>query len=205
MPPLPVITDAYIVFQRIRSTIELHDMGCKICVKDTTGTATQAAIAAKVAATWQADMLPIIGDFMTMGETEVTALDGHSSVNTFVTGAFGAAGSWPGGTALPECLAMGVTWQTGVRGRSHRGRNYVPGPSTDMPVNILKRDLTGAATTAIGTAAGNFLRDLAIGAGAQLALQVLSKKLGIITPVINLRPNGGLVEQRRRYEKVAHR
>lgn len=85
-----------------------------------------------------------------------------------------------------------------------RGRSYLPGITNDV-VNVFSlRTLKTAAATALQTAAQAFLTGLLTDAGQHLALHVLSRSLGVATPVIDGRANLGIVEQRRRYERVAH-
>lgn len=111
----------------------------------------------------------------------------------------GTAGS-QGGTVLPNQVAMTVTFETASRGRSYRGRNYVPG--------LIQADLQNPYTFNAARVAGinsvyNNLQSVVAAAGWQSV--VLSRVaggvprvLGVTTPIVNIRANAPLATIRGR-------
>jgi hypothetical protein len=201
--PLPVIPNGFLVTQRITSVPELHDMDnvfCVLCSASTSGPDIADAFADAYAATFDA----VRSSAMVLGTTSVLPLDGITPTGTFVTDKTGDTGGHNTGTPMPNACAFGITWQTAHRGKSYRGRSYIPGVSTDQVVDTKTRTLTAGAQTVLQTAAAAFTGSLAAQTPA-LTLVVLSRKLGLATTVTTGRSNPGVVEQRRRYERVAHR
>lgn len=204
MPALPVIPNGFLVFQKIHSSVELHEMGCRICVVAPASGADPADVAQVVADSFRDTLFHVVSNSFSLGNTDVLPLDGIRSTTEYTTDAVGATGSsGAGGANLPECCAFGITLQTGVRGRSHRGRMYLPGVTGSQVVDERARSLTSTALSALSTHAGDFLTTLAGSVLQPLVLNVLSRRLGVATPVTNMRANPGLVLQRRRYERVA--
>jgi len=203
MPALPVIAGDYLITQHSLEVNERHVFANVLAVHDTTGGSTLSAIATKFAAQWAAHLLPFMNNGLALGDTDVLPLDGSSSTQTFVTPSAGAFGGHGTGNALPYAVCMVVAWQTGLRGRQHRGRSYLPGATDDMTQHFGANDLTATQVTAISTGANAFIAGLAGGGAPSLALGVLSRVHGIFTDVVNARADQSLGIQRRRYEKVA--
>jgi len=202
MPPLPVIVNRYLVFQHWTKSHELHGMGNRFCIHDTTAVATTVQIATKVAAVYQATLLTVMDSDVTMGATDIIPLDGVSSTVTFNTASVGATGGHNTGNAMPNSLAQVVAWQTGVRGKSKRGRSFLCSPNDDMVTNVEVQALTGTAIANLQTQAAAFLSGLFGGAAPALTLEVLSRKLGSSTLVLNARADANVHTRRSRYERV---
>lgn len=105
-----------------------------------------------------------------------------------------------GGAHVSNQVSMCVTFQTARRGRSFRGRNYVPGlPQT----NLL--DATHWNTSAVGFWTGVYdALSLDVAAGSWTPV-VLSRQeggvvlgTGVPTPITNYRANALITTQRRR-------
>lgn len=201
--PLPVIANEYLVTQFIVPTSGRHNFANVFCIHDTTGAATVAAIAAKVAASYASAIMPLISPTLHMGQTAVIPLDGVSATQTFTTLSSGTAGGHVGSTDLPNALSFVCKWQTGFRGRSHRGRSFIPGVSLDQVASAESNPLTNAATVALSSAGTNFLSALTGGAAPSLTLHVLSRKLGTSLAAASASGDAVAHIQRRRYESVA--
>lgn len=204
MPPLPVITNGYLVTQHYVAAGELHDYVNVVMVVNATTGATHAQIAGKVAQSIASTFMTVIPSFITLGVTDVLPLDGTSAKETFATPAFGTAGSVGVTTPFPISVGQLVTLQTGLRGRSHRGRMYLPGLSNDYVTADTQRQLTNAAHAALQTEGTAFLTILAGTPTPSLILGVLSRRLNAYTPVVVVRASSVACSQRRRYERVAH-
>lgn len=201
--PLPVITDGYLIAQRLDSTDELHEMETVHCI--TTTDTSLSHIADGFASAYYGTLFNNVTHALKIGSTRVTPLDGTSPGEDFVTPAFGNVGGHTTGvTILPWSCARGVTWQTTHRGKSYRGRTYLPGVVDDQVVTSVLRELTTTALSAWQTDVTDFVSGLGALTPPQ-TLVVLSRKLGVANVVVNARANIGVVEQRRRYERVAHR
>jgi hypothetical protein len=200
MPSLPVIPNAFLIFQQLVGTNARAQMGTRHCVIAPSSTAP-ATVAGTFAAAYSAHLLYNLCSSISMGDTEVTPLDGVSPVQSFATSSFGHTGG-DSGVPLPYNNNITITWRTGTRGRSHRGRTFLPGIN---PANLSAADGHLLSSSAQGVFAGDaaaFLSTLATGAPA-LTLEVLSLKLGATTTVVSASCNPSLTVQRRRLEKVA--
>jgi hypothetical protein len=200
--PLPVIAQTALVTQKITSTPELHDMDNVFCV-GFAGAPALADIADAMADAYSSTLLTIMSAAVSLGTTLVTLLDGTTPTATFTTDKAGTAGGHGTGNGFPLSIAQGITWQTALRGRSFRGRSYLPGCTDDMFVNARVRTLSNGQFAALQAQATAFIASL-VGQTPALALLVLSRKLQEAHTVTFGRANTGGVEQRRRYERVAH-
>jgi hypothetical protein len=205
--PLPVIDDAFIITQQFNVTSEdqIHPPVIRMCVNsaNTHETGNLSLLAHNFADDYQGSILAQQAAFITLGDTEILPLDGVTPGTTFTTSSAGDAGGVGSGTAQPNSMATLCTWQTGIRGRSYRGRNYFPGTTTSMVVNPHQRDLLADYVTDLQDACTAFLGSGPAWPEGAYLLQVLSIKLGTCSPVVAARVNPGLCEQRRRLEKVA--
>jgi hypothetical protein len=203
MPALPVIPNGFLIAQQlIGSPFADHPFINRFCVV-CTGSSDRAAIAEQFADSYADTLLSVISAAIQMGATEVTPLDGTSTTLTVNTAQVGTNGGHTVNIRFPWALALGTTWQSAQRGRSHRGRTYLPGVDGDMLIDEGTKFLKTTVTAALQAAATGFISDL-VGGTPSLVLQVLSRHLGVATPVIGARANNAAVMQRRRYERVAH-
>jgi hypothetical protein len=201
MAALPVIPDTYLITQHLSPTLSRHPFINRFCVTEATHL-YNAADAAAFALTYKTNILPLMSSDILLGNTDVLPLDGTSSTASYTTASAGSAGGNSAGTDMPEACALVIAWQTGHRGRSYRGRSYIPGVRTNYVTDPRTNNVTSAGITALTTAGNNFIAGLlalAVGQG----LDVLSLKLGVKTTVANARGNATLGIQRRRYESVA--
>ena len=204
--PLPTIPNTWQVAQHLTQPGALHQF-VNVFTVSTTGTDhTIADVAEKVAGAYAAELLPIIGSSVALGDTYVTPLDGSSGAVIVSTTHKGATGGHIGGNDMPDALAYCISWRTLGRGRSHRGRTFLPGVRTDRVTSQADSPLTTAAITDLQTAGDGFLVALAdVATAPVLLLEVLSRKLGSTSTVVATKANPHACLQRRRYEKTAHR
>lgn len=202
--PLPVIAGSSLVVQHLESADELHTMINRFCVHHNAGAPTPGQLADQVAQHYAATILSLMGDTISLGVTDVTPLDGTTPTETFATPSVGAVGSITTGVNLPLATSLVISWRTGTRGRSHRGRSYLPGVTSTHVVDARSRQLTPAIVASITLQARAFISALAADSFS-LELQVLSRKLGTATLITDGLGNPGVCLQRRRYEEVAHR
>jgi len=122
----------------------------------------------------------------------------------FVAGTNGLTGN-VGGAATNSTIACCITNRTGVAGKTHRGRTYIGGLSTN---HTTPDRLNTTGQTAFNTYANNFsaLFDDAVGTALYLAFGIYSRLLGGTNPftlagwqaVVQLVPQPILGNQRRR-------
>ena len=200
MPPLPVITNTFLVTQHYTATNARHDFITRFCIG--TADTSLAQIADDVADQIKANILLMMSSEITLGNTDVLPLDGTSSTSTFTTDSAGSAGGDAAGTPLPYSSCFLTTWQTGLRGRSKRGRTYWPGVRTDRVVHPESNVLNPADVSNLTTLSAGIITGLQ-GEAIPKFLQVLSIKHGFVNTVQNARGNPSVAVQRRRYERVA--
>jgi hypothetical protein len=160
------------------------------------------ADAAAFALAYKNRLLLLMSSDILLGNTDVLPLDGTSSTVSYTTASAGSAGGNASGSDMPEAIAQIIKWQTGTRGRSHRGRSYLPGVRSNLLNDPRTNALTPTAVANLATYGLDFLNDLAA-LGHPQSMAILSIKLGIATQVHYAvgNPNAGI--QRRRYEAVA--
>lgn len=204
MGALPIIAGAYLVAQQTNGTPEeLHPFVNRFCVLCLTSP-TSHDVAEAFSTAYFTAFENVITAAVKLGSTEVTKLDGTSPTVTVDGAHFGTAFGGPLVVRFPWTLAFGITWQTAIRGRSTRGRSYIPGVDGSQVLDSGTRPLTALAITELQAAGDALIANLAAATPA-MALEVLSIKHGSIADVVASRANPNVVEQRRRYERVAHR
>jgi hypothetical protein len=117
---LPVIPDVWRIACTWR-TASQHAVNV-IHVLDNTGTRDDAAVISYFDAAWQSGQFETVSSGAQLQQYDIIPLDGVSATTTFpVSGPTGGGGSeW-----IPASAFL-VSLQTGLRGRDHRGRIFVP-------------------------------------------------------------------------------
>jgi len=122
----------------------------------------------------------------------ITPLDGTSATHVepaTVTGAFS-------GTLVPDQVAMVVTFRTALAGRSHRGRAYIPGlPTAALDSSGYLWSVTN--TDGMTSDFGDWQSAMATSTSS-MTHGVLSRSLGVITPVTSYQARRQIATQRRR-------
>lgn len=148
---------------------------------------------------WATNLAPLLSDNLVLRgvrSTNLSSLTG-SVVETAPTSA--TAGT-VAQQSLPNNVAIVITEHTANRGRSYRGRKYVPGiPSNDenTPTEITGSDLAGlvaAWTTLIAHAAADGI----ILAVLSTFSNHVQRAAGVLTPITSMSANSAFDSQRRR-------
>lgn len=192
MPPLPIIADTFRVSlewvhtdgQTAANVMHFQGVG-------KTSADVYAALDTNVAA----QLWNIVSGDAKVGEVRVTKLDGGSA--TYVATPTGAKWAGPGGTGgdtVPQVAAV-ISLRTALRGRSHRGRIFMPFPVESA---IANGRITASITTNV-TAWNTFI--VAMNTAA-VPLVVASYKLGSKELVTSVLLETVLGTQRRRQTRL---
>lgn len=125
-------------------TVMGQNMQLCLHFKKTTGTPSDADLAALAQAAsdgWQTFLKPNFGTFLDhvySVATDLTTQSGHQATNTPASPVPGTGGSTP----ISNGSAAVATWRTAGRGRSRRGRTYLPGLSSAWVANAITLDPT---------------------------------------------------------------
>lgn len=162
-----------------------------------TGSASgqQAAAAAAVLAAWKVASGPLsqLSSFSAMAD--VTAVDLSSTSGGITIVSDTTTGGVTVGNALSTRAASAlVTWNSGTRSRSARGRLYF-GPLMEGNINTDGATLVAGSATALGTAFTAFRNSLST---AGFPLVVISQKLASTTRVTSQAVQTTIATQRRR-------
>ena len=155
----------------------------------------EASAAAAVLAAWKVAAGPLarLSSLISMGD--VTAVDLSSTTGGIAIVADTTAGGVTATNSLSTRAAASlVTWNSGTRSRSARGRLYF-GPLMEQDLNTDGATLVSGNQTSMGTAFTNFRSSLA---GAGFPLVVISQKLASTTVVTSQAVQSTIATQRRR-------
>lgn len=157
--------------------------------------AQQAAAAAAALAAWKVASGPLSQLSSLVSMADVTAVDLSSATGgiTVLADATTGGGTTSNSLSTRASSAL-VTWNSGTRSKSARGRMYF-GPLQETNINADGATLTSAAVTAFGTAFTNFRNSLAT---AGFPLVVISQKLASTTDVTSQAVQTTIATQRRR-------
>lgn len=155
----------------------------------------QAAAAAAALAAWKVANGPLSQLSNLVQMADVTAVDLSSTTGGITVVTDATAGGGTTGPALStRASAALVTWNSGTRSKSARGRMYY-GPLRETDIDTDGATLLGARATAIGTAFTAFRSSLAT---AGFPLVVISQKLASTTDVTSQSVQTTIATQRRR-------
>lgn len=165
-------------------------------------TPTTVSVAAIQAEQWAYEQIrPLVAPAMVMDK--VQAYDQSSSSGPVGTSTLhsGAAGTTTAtGSILPNNVALVCTFYTANRGRSYRGRCFLPGLSTGNQIAGTQVSSTTAANVAIAFAAFNGYLGTISGIHSVLSRFTggLPRVTGVATPVTAYAANQAFDSQRRR-------
>lgn len=192
MPALPIIADTYrVAFQWVGqsgqsaiSVLHFHKTG-----------GTAAGVASDIDTNIAANMWTHTNTNTKVTALHVTPLDGSSS--TFVLGVTGSKWAGTSGAAdTSPASAVVVSLRTALRGRSNRGRIFLP----FCTENVISDGSLLSANVAIGQAAWNSFLAAMVSPAAQLV--VASYKLAQQHAVTSILYEQALGTQRRRQERL---
>lgn len=195
MAPLPTILDVYRVAlnwtcggQNAVNVMHFHVAG---------GTTPSALIAhldtAASVSMWNSTIAAA-----TVLDLQVTPLDGTTATQTFAPPTPGHWQGGGGGTEWSPATAAVIKMITAVRGRSYRGRLFLPFTAENEMVNGFVRSLI---LPGMQTAWTNFVTSLNALTPA-VSLTVASYKLSVATNVLLAGPEPTLATQRRRQTRL---
>ena len=147
---------------------------------------------------WTRNMTFVVSNTAVVTEIDVTPLDGVSATFTGATGSPLQFTGSAGGDFVPA-LACVVKLQTDQRGRSKRGRVYLPFVGEAENVN---GTLNSTDIASMQTAWTAFLAAVAVDPTTPMVLTVASYKLASQRAVINALVEGVAATQRRRQSRL---
>lgn len=157
------------------------------------------ALAVQIDAWWGADLRNRISTFATLTQIRCTGLTTATDPSYSMPPSATPDGALTG-SPMPPSVCMGVTFQTALRGRSYRGRNFVAGR--------VQEELANEASWAATPLANMLVKYQALPAAVAVAgwsHVVLSRQLdgarrtvGASTPVTGYRANAPVATQRKR-------
>jgi len=160
------------------------------------------ALANAVALNWPFHMLPLMSNaysFISARVTDQSSESGPSATVTAFPPVFGAQTS-PG---LPGSVTAVLTHRTASRGRSFRGRTYLPGLTED---GVVGNTVEAARLLALGTGWNGFMSDVSaegyIFVIASRYANNLPRAIGVTTPVTSSGFRDGTVDSQRRRSQV---
>lgn len=189
---LPVITDTYRVFFKWSHAASGQSAGNVMHFRKTASNA--GAVGALIDGNVTANMWNPTSSGASVTELHITPLDGSTA--TFIQTASGA--KWTGGTTgdfIPGAAAL-VSLRTVRRGRSYRGRVYLPFVGESNQTNGA---LIAGSVTAVSTAWATFLNAMI---AATCPLVVASYRLASATDVASTVAETLLGTQRRRQSRL---
>jgi uncharacterized protein YfiM (DUF2279 family) len=168
-----------------------------IHILDKTGTAIASDIAVEMDAAADASLWNEVVPSASVTDIAVTPLDGVTATSHYVPA---TPGNWVGqnGADFAPAAAQVIKLGTGLRGRSHRGRVFVPFQNQLAYTDGLLSSGTAAARS---TSWQDFNDDMAGGAH-NLAITIASYKLATQQPVVSFNCELPLGTQRRRQGRL---
>lgn len=147
---------------------------------------------------WYANLRPLQSNNLALQNvtaTDLTTDSGPIITNTEQAGALGSVVN----QSVPNNVAVVASFRSLLRGRSYRGRNYVPGISTTLQASPTA--VTTAAAIAINTAYGllnGYFVDPMFHAILSRFHNKAPRAVGVVTPVEAYITNANFDSQRRR-------
>lgn len=192
MPALPIIPNCF------RVALRWSDSGGRYAVNVIhirKAAATPQDVFDDIDATVNSDMWVPVSNAFTIRTVEITPLDGTSATEEFVTT---AGAKWSGASAgdwSPASSAI-VTLRTATRGRSARGRVYLPYVAESSMVN---GTLTGAVEVSVSGGWTTFVAGLIV-AGSNLVVASYTDVADRF--VVTATCQDALATQRRRQDRI---
>lgn len=154
--PLPVVADVYLARLVFADANAPREAVCDLYFKDTVGSQTGDDLFTDFAASVRRDQWAFQKTTTKLTNLKTTKLDGTAATRDHLTD---SNVKWTGQSA-GELILQGanvVTVRSGFRGRSRRGRIYLPWVAEDVQSNGI---LSSANVTAAQTAWGSFMADM---------------------------------------------
>jgi hypothetical protein len=195
MPPLPVITDVFRCAIDWSSAAGFSPTTAENVIHIKASGKTAAQVAAALDGDTDPNMFLSIASSASAPTVTITPLDGTSATVQFpLTTWLGTAA----GEFVPAVAAV-LSLYTGVRGRSHRGRIFLPFTAENRMANGFFSDPTNPP--AMAAAWLEWAQDLLVGG---FLLSVASYKLHTSDTVTSIIGRQAFATQRRRQERLQH-
>lgn len=192
--PLPIVADSYLVRLVWASSIFSRPAANDMCFHDDAGGHTGTDVYNAINAHVTANMWQNVAANGNVAKVVTTKLDGTAASVDHLTGA-PAKWTGQGGTQpIPQGCVV-VTLRTGFRGRSYRGRIYLPWIAD---INAVDGVINPTDLALQQTAWTTFMTDMKT---AGFPIHVLSKKHSTSTEIASVTLQGFLRTQRRRSRK----
>ena len=193
--PLPVLTD---VFRCVLRYTAAGQNAVNVMHIQSTSTATPSDIYTAFDAAWTTNQLAYAANTAHLNQIDITPLDGVTATQSFSLG----GSKYVGGADVADykpAEAVMVKLTTALRGRSHRGRLFLPFPARDATSDgIINPTTQGVMATAWGTFVSTLNGDSSPG---PYNLVVASYKLPAATVVETLSIENEIGTQRRRQSR----
>lgn len=160
---------------------------------------TMTGLASELISLWATNIAPRLSNQLTLNSIRVTDMETESGQVIEITDPTPQAGAQTG-DPLPANCALQVIWRTPYRGRSYRGRIFVPG-LIDLTAN--GSSVAPTELSLFATAWGNFVTVTVLSLQAHLVVASryhngVPRIQGVATHVTGLSIGGHIVSQRRR-------
>lgn len=197
MPALPVIADVF------RCALKWTDASAQdavnvIHIQTNAAGRTPTQVFTLIDANVTANMWASVGNSGAVQEVDITPLDGVTATQSFNTGAPAKWTGPGGGQQIPQSACL-VKLSTGLRGRSRRGRIFLPFMSEAAIANGI---IGGATVAAAQTAWDAFVAALVADATTPSTLSVASYKTASAVSVDNVLIEQVAATQRRRQGRL---
>jgi len=148
---------------------------------------------------WEANMLPILSNQYTVSQYHDVALTSATGVVATLVNSPPIAGG-TSGAALPANVSLCLTKRTALRGRSYRGRMYVPGMlgANQAGVSDFTTVFVGNAITALASFLTSANFHTFVFSVVSYFLNKVARTTGVSTPVAAISADTASDSQRRR-------
>jgi hypothetical protein len=187
--PLPVVTDGF--YAAYRFTLD-DAQSAEWTLAFTTAETDVTQMALDLISAWASELAGAISNQVNLVSVLVQPLDGTSAAHVEPAEEVGGFSGEP----VPDNVAMVVTFRTALAGRSHRGRAYIPGVAT-AALDSNNYQWGASNTSAMSSDFDNWQSAIATSTSS-MTHGVLSRTLGVITPVTSYQARRTLATQRRR-------
>lgn len=199
MATLPVIANVYrVALSWINSSTGAGTAANIFHVRNATGFPNSPAVFSTLDAHAAIGMWGAVSTTYRVSQITITPLDGITASDQVTVP---AVAKWTGnnsGDAIPN-MANLIKLRTAKRGRSYRGRLYLPMVSETVQVN---GTISSGAVTSIDTAWNTFITAIGTDATFPLTMGIASYKLASFEPILGAVCEGVGATQRRRLSRL---
>ena len=156
------------------------------------------SIAVAVGNKYSATILPLLSTNLTMVEVFCVDMESDSG-GVYSNAPATPPGGGVTGEALPNNCALCLTLVTGLRGRSYRGRVYVPAlPESETSGNDVSSVLVNSLVTAYTGMITVVPSTLAVWSVCSRRHNKVERPSGVLTPIVTVKATDNVVDSQRR-------